>query len=250
MKHSNSIRSQFRLAVPRGPFGPVVPGIRGPWFGNGPIDGRRFETTDDRHVQAKHTSIYPDDEQLTVIERLVTETEKALKKVSDFFNERDHLETKPQVKPAAAGETAKEATATQEKDRLLKGVMRVGMLSKGLLLKDDTEVHLVVLCSHIPGLSLLKEVADLIPKYYESPEGSSVNITVEEPSASMILQQSSIPLRCRITLTSREFREDVAGGWCLVFYTVFAIAKCAFRKLHQVFCFEIFLSCFSCIRLV
>ncbi|CAJ0596270.1 unnamed protein product [Cylicocyclus nassatus] len=199
------------LAVPRGPFGPVVPGIRGPWFGNGPIDGRRFETTDDRHVQAKHTSIYPDDEQLTVIERLVTETEKALKKVSDFFNERDHLETKPQVKPAAVGEAAKETTATPEKDRLLKGVMRVGMLSKGLLLKDDTEVHLVVLCSHIPGLSLLKEVADLIPKYYESPEGSSVNITVEEPSASMILQQSSIPLRCRITLTSREFREDVAG---------------------------------------
>ncbi|KIH68400.1 hypothetical protein ANCDUO_01269 [Ancylostoma duodenale] len=39
-------------------------------------------------MKAKHTSIYPDDEQLTVIERLVTETEKALKKVSDFFNER------------------------------------------------------------------------------------------------------------------------------------------------------------------
>ncbi|VDM67533.1 unnamed protein product, partial [Strongylus vulgaris] len=178
----------FRLAVPRGPFGPAVPGIRGPWFGNGPIDGRRFETTDDRHVQAKHTSIYPDDEQLTVIERLVTETEKALKKVSDFFNERDHLETKPQVKPAATGEGTKEAATPQEKDRLLKGVMRVGMLSKGLLLKDDTE----------------------------SPEGSSLNITVEESTASMTLQQSCVPLKCRITLTSREFREDVAGGWFLV----------------------------------
>ncbi|EPB77889.1 zinc finger, C2H2 type [Ancylostoma ceylanicum] len=189
-------------------------------------------------MKAKHTSIYPDDEQLTVIERLVTETEKALKKVSDYFNERDHLETKPQIKAAAAGESAKD-TAVQEKDRLLKGVMRVGMLSKGLLLKDDTEVdnsiifrriapmsweynglivmlvqvHLVVLCSHIPGLSLLKEVATLIPKYYESPEGSSINITVEESTSSMILQQSSVPLRCRISLTSREFREDAAGGW-------------------------------------
>ncbi|EYC11005.1 hypothetical protein Y032_0053g2423 [Ancylostoma ceylanicum] len=200
----------FSMAIARGPFGPAAPGMRGPWFGNGPIDGRRFETTDDRHVQAKHTSIYPDDEQLTVIERLVTETEKALKKVSDYFNERDHLETKPQIKAAAAGESAKD-TAVQEKDRLLKGVMRVGMLSKGLLLKDDTEVHLVVLCSHIPGLSLLKEVATLIPKYYESPEGSSINITVEESTSSMILQQSSVPLRCRISLTSREFREDAAG---------------------------------------
>lgn len=107
------------------------------------------------------------------------------------FRLSDHLETKPQIKAAAAGESAKD-TAAQEKDRLLKGVMRVGMLSKGLLLKDDTEVdffrtyfefliygnnavlslllaqvHLVVLCSHIPGLSLLKEVATLIPKYYE-----------------------------------------------------------------------------------
>ncbi|KAK6731402.1 hypothetical protein RB195_007709 [Necator americanus] len=198
------------MVMQRGPFGPAAPGIRGPWFGNGPIDGRRFETTDDRHVQAKHTSIYPDDEQLTVIERLVTETEKALKKVSDYFNERDQLDTKPQVKTPTAGEGAKD-TVSQEKDRLLKGVMRVGMLSKGLLLKDDTEVHLVVLCSHIPGLSLLKEVATLIPKYYESPEGSSINITVEEETSSMILQQSSIPLKCRISLTSREFREDAAG---------------------------------------
>ncbi|PIO64146.1 zinc finger, C2H2 type, partial [Teladorsagia circumcincta] len=91
-------------------------------------------------MKAKHTSIYPNDEQLTVIESLVTETEKALKKVSDYFNERDQPETKPLIKAASEeGEKAKEAAAP-EKDRLLKGVMRVGMLSKGLLLKDDTEV--------------------------------------------------------------------------------------------------------------
>ncbi|VDO64734.1 unnamed protein product [Heligmosomoides polygyrus] len=202
------------MPVPRsiGAFVPGVPGIRGPWFGNGPIDGRRFESTDDRHVQAKHTSIYPNDEQLTIIESLVTETEKALKKVSDYFNERDQLETKPLIPKAevAVGEKAKE-TPAPEKDRLLKGVMRVGMLSKGLLLKDDTEVHLVVLCSHIPGLSLLKEVATLIPQHYEKPEGSSVEITLEEKTASMILRQSSVSMQCRITLTSREFREDAAG---------------------------------------
>ncbi|WKX89329.1 hypothetical protein Q1695_008740 [Nippostrongylus brasiliensis] len=199
-----------------GPFTPGGPGMRGPWFGNGPIDGRRFESTDDRHVQAKHTSIYPNDDQLTVIERLVTETEKALKKVSDFFNERDHPETKPVVpKEASAADAEKskeeQSAGTPEKDRLLKGVMRVGMLSKGLLLKDDNEVHLVVLCSHIPGLALLKEVASLIPVHYEKPEGSTVEITLEEKTASMILRQSSVPIQCRITLTSREFREDAAG---------------------------------------
>ncbi|KAK6029186.1 zinc finger, C2H2 type, partial [Ostertagia ostertagi] len=231
------------VPLPRsiGPFAPGGPGMRGPWFGNGPIDGRRFESTDDRHVQAKHTSIYPNDEQLTVIESLVTETEKALKKVSDYFNERyaaslrfyfftsstsqvfgnrifysDQPETKPLIKAASEeGEKVKEA-ATPEKDRLLKGVMRVGMLSKGLLLKDDTEVHLVVLCSRIPGVALLKEVASLIPLHYEKPEGSTVEISLEESTASMILRQSSVPMQCRITLTSREFREDAAGDAALL----------------------------------
>ncbi|KJH43604.1 zinc finger, C2H2 type [Dictyocaulus viviparus] len=189
------------VAIPRnvGPFGPTVPGIRGPWFGNGPIDGRRFESTDDRHVQTKHTSIYPNDEQLTVIESLVTETEKALKKVSDFFNERDRPDTKPIMTKSDTievdGECTKETT-TMDKDRILKGVMRV---------------HLVVLCSHIPGLSLLKEVAALIPTHYEKPEGSLIDITVDESTASMILRQSSVPVQCRITLTSRQFREDVIG---------------------------------------
>ena len=52
------------------------------------FEGRRFETPDDRHVQAKHTAIYPDDVQLNEIEELVIETEKALKRVSDFFHSR------------------------------------------------------------------------------------------------------------------------------------------------------------------
>lgn len=57
----------------------------------------------------------------------------------------DQLETKPLIPKAevAVGEKAKE-TPAPEKDRLLKGVMRVGMLSKGLLLKDDTEVSRAV----------------------------------------------------------------------------------------------------------
>lgn len=46
----------------------------------------------------------------------------------------------------------------------------------------------------------------------QKPEGSSVEITLEEKTASMILRQSSVSMQCRITLTSREFREDAAGG--------------------------------------
>jgi len=48
--------------------------------------------------------------------------------------------------------------------RVLKGVMRVGVLAKGLLLHGDLNVHLVVLCSEKPTRTLLEQVADGLPK--------------------------------------------------------------------------------------
>lgn len=48
--------------------------------------------------------------------------------------------------------------------RILKGVMRVGVLAKGLLLHGDLNVHLVVLCSEKPTRTLLERVADGLPK--------------------------------------------------------------------------------------
>lgn len=48
--------------------------------------------------------------------------------------------------------------------RVLKGVMRVGVLAKGLLLHGDLNVHLVVLCSEKPTRTLLERVADNLPK--------------------------------------------------------------------------------------
>ena len=39
--------------------------------------------------------------------------------------------------------TDEQKEADKEPDRLLKGVMRVGLLSEGLLLKGDTEVRFI-----------------------------------------------------------------------------------------------------------
>lgn len=38
--------------------------------------------------------------------------------------------------------------------------MRVGLVSKGLLLKGDSNLELVLLCTNKPTVSLLKEVAE------------------------------------------------------------------------------------------
>lgn len=42
--------------------------------------------------------------------------------------------------------------------------MRVGILAKGLLLRGDTSVQLVVLCGDKPTRTLLDRVADNLPK--------------------------------------------------------------------------------------
>lgn len=46
----------------------------------------------------------------------------------------------------------------QEKQRTLKGVMRVGLLAKGLLLRGDTDVKLIVVCTKYPTKQLLERV--------------------------------------------------------------------------------------------
>ena len=50
-------------------------------------------------------------------------------------------------------------------DRCLKGVMRVGVLAKGLLLHGDDVVDLVVLCRSKPSVNLLECIASGLPKH-------------------------------------------------------------------------------------
>jgi len=61
---------------------------------------------------------------------------------------------------AAASTTA---VTVAEGMRELKGVMRVGLLAKGLLLHGDLELQLVVLCHNRPTKSLLLFLAERLP---------------------------------------------------------------------------------------
>lgn len=44
---------------------------------------RRTESSDDRHVMARHADIYPKEDELQAIQAIVSRTERALKIVSD-----------------------------------------------------------------------------------------------------------------------------------------------------------------------
>ena len=65
---------------------------------------RRPDSADDRHVMAKHSEIYPKDEELNAIQKIVSNSEKALKMVSDDIAEADA----PKKEDAAATETKDE----------------------------------------------------------------------------------------------------------------------------------------------
>lgn len=70
---------------------PAPPFIRAPipFFGMVPPGARaRPETFDDRHVVAKHAEIYPKEEELQKIQRIVSHTERALKFVSDALTDK------------------------------------------------------------------------------------------------------------------------------------------------------------------
>ncbi len=60
--------------------------------------------------------------------------------------------------------------------RALKGVMRVGVLAKGLLLHGDLNVQLVLLCSEKPTRTLLERITDNLPKQLAACEAGEVGL--------------------------------------------------------------------------
>ena len=196
---------------------PFLPGA-GPM---GPM--RRPETSDDRHVMAKHSSIYPNEAELQAVQNIVSLCEKSLKLVSDFLAEslpkKMDVETKEVTKDAKEGEKKED----NQPPRVLKGVMRVGVLAKGLLLHGDLNVHLVVLCSEKPTRTLLERVADNLPKQIaacltemKSEDKFEVRRCVEE-AAIIVTSDSDIKTSCTVTLTSPVMRESATpeGGKAL-----------------------------------
>ncbi|XP_032372805.1 zinc finger RNA-binding protein isoform X2 [Etheostoma spectabile] len=188
---------------PPGPPGPpgllgVRPGMPG-LQPQGPVPPRRPDSSDDRYVMTKHAAIYPSEEELQSIQKIVSITERALKLVSDIITDQD----KDKVK-----EDDKEEKEPA-KDRALKGVMRVGVLAKGLLLRGDKNVNLVLLCSEKPTKNLLSRIVEHLPKQLTivTPEKYEVSGSIQE--AAIILTSCAEPkMEVTITLTSPVIREE------------------------------------------
>ncbi|GAB1606175.1 zinc finger RNA-binding protein-like isoform X1 [Argonauta hians] len=179
---------------------------------------RRPESSDDRHVMAKHATIYPTEEELQRFQNIVSTCERALKSVSDEIAEADSLKKKSGNKvsaepaPAADGDGKESVKKEEPTPRALKGVMRVGVLAKSLLLQGDTDVQLVVLCSDKPTKSLLRKVHTLLSKTIAnvSKEKYELKQLVSEASIIVSSVEQEPVISCTIMLTSPVIREPPA----------------------------------------
>uniref|UniRef100_A0A8C7FWB6 Zinc finger RNA-binding protein n=1 Tax=Oncorhynchus kisutch TaxID=8019 RepID=A0A8C7FWB6_ONCKI len=189
----------------QGPPGP--PGLLGVRPGmpisqpQGPVPPRRPDSSDDRYVMTKHTAIYPSEEELQAVQKIVSITERALKLVSDITDQE-------KTKEMTGEEKEKEVPKTAQ-DRALKGVMRVGVLAKGLLLRGDKNVNLVLLCSEKPTKTLLSCIVEHLPKQLVlvTPEKYEVKGSIED--CSIILTSEADPkMTVTVTLTSPSIREE------------------------------------------
>ncbi|KAH7724590.1 DZF family protein [Aphelenchoides avenae] len=147
---------------------------------------------DDRLVQFRHVKVKPTAQQLQQIERLVTHIEKTLKQVSDHLHENG---MKP---PESSGD-----------QRILKGIMRVGLLAKNILLSTDTQIELVVLCSQIPTHALLHKITEHFLEFGQVSNDGPVSVSEHAEQSAIHVTMGDY--QCCVYLTSVLVRANATG---------------------------------------
>ncbi|KAF4014769.1 hypothetical protein G4228_006806, partial [Cervus hanglu yarkandensis] len=92
--------------------------------------------------------------------------------------------------------------------RILKGVMRVGLLAKGLLLRGDRAVQLILLCSQKPTRALQRRVAEQLPLQLPVVTDDKYEVS-SDPDASIVISSCEEPrIQVAVSITSPLMRED------------------------------------------
>ncbi|KAG2470206.1 STRBP protein, partial [Polypterus senegalus] len=170
----------------------------------------RSFANDDRHVMAKHSTIYPSSEELEAVQNLVSTVERALKHVSDWLDEVNKM-VKPD-KEDIKTEDSSDSNAMDQRSGALCGVMRIGLVAKGLLIKGDMDLELVLMCKEKPTEALLCTVCDNLPPQIQARVNG--------------LKSCVIVLRILRDLCNRVPTWEPLKGWPLELICEKAIATC------------------------
>ncbi|XP_071387315.1 interleukin enhancer-binding factor 3 homolog isoform X2 [Centroberyx affinis] len=167
----------------------------------------RIFMNDDRHVMAKHSAIYPTQEELESVQNMVSHTERALKAVSDWLDEQEKGSSKSD---SDGTEADKESEHKEQVTRSLRGVMRVGLVAKGLLLKGDLDLELVLLCKDKPTITLLKKVSENLAVQLKAITEDKYVVSQHIREATIVIKNTKEPpLTLTIHMTSPLVREEV-----------------------------------------
>uniref|UniRef100_A0A8C8F6F4 Spermatid perinuclear RNA-binding protein n=1 Tax=Oncorhynchus tshawytscha TaxID=74940 RepID=A0A8C8F6F4_ONCTS len=156
---------------------------------------------------AKHSTIYPSSSELEAVQTLVSTVEGALKHVSDWIDQSNvqSVQSNSQA-DAAAGQTDGQPNPT---DSVLCGVMRIGLVAKGLLIKQDMDLELVLMCREKPTDALLCTVCDNLPLQIQKLTEDKYEVQRCVPEAAILVCSTTEPkLTLKVTLTSPQMRED------------------------------------------
>ncbi|XP_052670742.1 spermatid perinuclear RNA-binding protein isoform X8 [Harpia harpyja] len=167
----------------------------------------RSFANDDRHVMVKHSTIYPSPEELEAVQNMVSTVECALKHVSDWMDEKNKS-TKCEA-DMEAKEEAVESNAKDQGGRTLCGVMRIGLVAKGLLIKDDMDLELVLMCKEKPTKTLLCIVKDNLPAQIQKLTEEKYLVEEHVNEAAIIIRNTKEPkLTLKVILTSPLIRDE------------------------------------------
>ena len=95
-----------------------------------------------------------------------------------------------------------------DSDLKLKGVMRVGPLAKGLLLRSDGQVQLVLLASDVPTTSLLQTIATKLQSHLSNKSESDGFTVTSNLEQARIEVKASICVHVGITSPTVRASDD------------------------------------------
>ncbi|XP_006797754.1 spermatid perinuclear RNA-binding protein-like [Neolamprologus brichardi] len=171
----------------------------------------RSFANDDRHVMAKHASIYPAPEELEAVQTLVSTVEGALKKVSDWMDDLSKSSGKTSTNNEAGDDTVEEDAAEKKLDAasVLCGVTRVGLVAKGLLIKGDMDLELVLMSREKPTKLLLYTISANLPLQIQTMTDDKYEVRSCVPEAAIQVCTTKDPhLTLKITLSSLAMRDE------------------------------------------
>ncbi|XP_041792277.1 spermatid perinuclear RNA-binding protein-like isoform X1 [Chelmon rostratus] len=171
----------------------------------------RSFANDDRHVMAKHASIYPAPEELEAVQTLVSTVEGALKKVSDWMDGLNKPSGKTSTNNETEDNTVEKDAAEIKPDStpVLCGVTRVDLVAKGLLIKGDMDLELVLMCREKPTKLLLYTISANLPLQIQTMTEDKYEVQSCVPEAAIRVCSTKDPqLTLKITLSSLAMREE------------------------------------------